>query len=385
MEREWTVYFSLAHNVESHLLPRKLRKLVYEGGLRKIEINDSLRFERKVTIGEKITRVIYHGGYLLPCIYKESTEELVSSSLFASLDPIDEIDRRYGIDTAGLRWSINKTSDESSLEIELERAVDVHTFIEMIFKSELVELLQLIRDPLSLQQLLSLDLNMARQFVYSTTNPIIWHALKLDGIKHVGFLMSDRLIVPYRNVTVEYNTKLVINGVAVVSVEELNGEFFIIDILYTISSPSYTFKVSISDAIDAMMNLSRAGVKTNKFVKRQDELEPDPAIAYDGRLEFTHTEIVKVKPSNTVDLLYVYKKKPSSFNDYFYFGPINTPVPPEWTVAPFALPTRNFQVVEFTLNVPRKKMYFQRYRSDKMIANTLVCFDNIVSCHDNTY
>lgn len=385
LEQEWTAFFSIENKTTSPLLRQKLTKFLYVGGLRKIQSDKKVQYEKKTPLGTKFNRTIFKNNMLVPCVYKESNEALVDSSLFDSLEPTKVVERSFEYDKNGLRWSINQTSESVGLEVEMEANVDVNSFIAMIFQSNLVSVLQLVVDPpFSLQTFLSMEFDVSRKFVYETKKNVNWHSLKLDGTKHIGFLLSDRLIIPARNISKKFPSTVIRGGVAVVSVEDVCDRIFIIDIHHFVLDDSSKFGVSILDAIDIMENLRGNGVTTNVFVKHESDLCPDPTLKYDGRLEYTSSEITKIKPCNTIDLIYIYKKKISSITEYFQLAD-GVPLPDGWVIIEgFPLPSASFQVMEFKLNRIRQTLTFVGFRHDKMVPNTLSCFLSIVSCKDET-
>lgn len=402
LEKEWTVFFSTSERNARKILSTwyfdETHKQIYPDCYRIITTVDGMRIERKQQRGKKHReRYAFVNGYILRCTYKESEEE------FAKIEDVDttkliNTETRYILNDGELRWKVVDDKKCWKVECEYENS-DFDAFIKLLFNSRYVSIMDMCNDnttrPTSF--FLSRSFNMSRHFVYPDVKSppkCDFYSLKLDGTKYKGTIQENCLIVPCINKTIYYSNVLLRHQSLVVQVELVDDILYVIDVCFLIES-SENKKIDILDAIAIMQKLNKLGVQTNFFSRSKKELLKHLRhVKNDGYLGFTKDTIYKFKCelnerkqtriekySNTVDL--VYKKckgKDAEKSKMYHFSSGETIHSIGWTCQYIFVPNEiQFILVEFRIDEEKKMLMFNKFRNDKVEANSLDVFKSMLN------
>lgn len=336
---------------------------------RKILSRGNIVYDVKTLLWKRSQLMCYRGMYI-DVDHKSSEETLLR-------EPIEKDWNvaivRHVRQWKSLRWSIENykyihcESEKAITLQDFRMELEIDPFTEFCLKLTFVK-------TLSIERLLGENINLARKFGYKNQKDekYVYHAPKLDGIRHMFILYGKSLIFPFDGINKTIPKELNNNQIFVGNAECVNNEMFIIDVCQIYGPTGLYANVSIMDSISIMFHLSSIGVLCNTFYKTPDEAfevcNGNPQM-YDGILSFSPEMICKRKICNTVDLLY--KKTRQSFVLEFDNEQIFSELCPEYKVV---VPNIEMNAIVLEFKIEPKKLTFVRVRHDKIVANTFETF-----------
>lgn len=417
------------------MLPGKMEymeKRVYGDDIRSITRNDCISLEKKRVL-EKSRHVFAYEGFFFIVIFKraiethyegvvdkESMTQRVNRFFFYSNGiriAFEEIYEQQMPGGDGIDAIFNNQSVRHLIHLELEgdRGLDEFKaiFNDTRIISEMLGIV-LINRP-SMDWLLTEAPITVRNFVYRTSDEILWYAKKIDGVRYDFILMDGVCYIP--NLSTAIKTSLRLRQVLRGHVELVDDCFVIIDIYDIVMSDNCIYsKLTHLEAIDVMktpvffdsITNDETALYVQIFEKTREAL-PE-SFPNDGYLAFGKCTILKEK-KNTLDLLVSASNSWDSLGDIancIFFAPDTDdftgkgdalPVYtrqensfgqnfPDWKVLPTidhgALFSespgkfRNFTIVEFAIDAARKHIFFFKQRDDKIVANRKSVFVSMI-------
>lgn len=286
----------------------------------------------------------------------------------------------------GNRWSlsrqIDRAHDDVYLSVENEHVSSLDEFCRLVENDSYFNFLKFtFNNHFNFEKIT--DLNITREFRYKCddTDELMYYAPKLDGVRSTFILFNDMLVFPFLNhppVNVQPINDL---QIFVGFIEVINGRVFIIDfcrICYIDNTRNENYDISPADSITILQDLKmlNPSLDTNVFFKDYQDLEmymETTQLPTDGYLAIFEKFIKKYKSENTIDLLYVVKKK--SFDLLFKCNISFIETFKNYKIKHFSPPPKN-SIIEFKIS--SNTLEFLRFRPDKVVPNSLNTFKEML-------
>lgn len=347
---------------------------------RKMYIDNCILFDSKKTIYSGHECVLFH-SFILSIKNKVSVEK--SEEPFVLENPII-IEREYTIDDWGIRWAQEGNFLHVEYEFENKEEHTTENFINILNSSskttEIFNLLNSLKPFCSKKFIIQLgNVNVARKFVLDGNYNYEKYTHKLDGIRRIGYILGNELIIP--EIALVKKLEKFLNNLQIIicSFEELKDRdgntihvcidacqvFSLSGKLYTSIDPLFAFKVL------SMFETSSFIINKVFDVKPENE----SIFPTDGYLGFSRNEIRKFKTIDTIDLLYLPRRRrgKKSLRDGLYFRhePVDEICPDFFFEPPQvqSTPLQSFFIIEYEIIKSEKKCIVNRLRTDKCTAN----------------
>lgn len=366
---------------------KSVKKIFNVRCIKKIKTNEKiikrqLTFENtiindiKETI-ESDTFVITCNSIILSVNYKKSKETYSNDFSEENWDVVME---RCYTNSGNFRWSLETIGENFFIHCENENCQTIEQFLNELSCNEYNYLLKysFCANGISYEEQLKLNTSTARNFTYIYKPNPIFYAPKLDGVRYLFYMFRDRIIIPDLNRTITGLVPLNNNQIFIGNTEVVNDEFYLIDVCQVASKTIYT-NISILKSIEILKEINNLNkhIKINFFTRKYSEIVSfllNPM--YDGYLIFYENAILKVKENNTIDLLVKQIPKNTACTLYFRNDEM------------FLKKYKNFKIdwkdFEFKdaiiveLYVFRNKLEYFRTRYDKVVANSIAEFEEMI-------
>lgn len=371
---------------------KKMVKYVYKTETcvkRKMYLDNCILYDSKNTLYSGYECVLFN-SFILSLNNKVSVEK--SEEPFTLENPII-VEREYTIDEYGIRWAQEGNFLHVEYEFKNEEEQSTEKFINVLSLSsktvEIFNLLNSFKPFCSKKFLIQLEnVDVSRKFVLNENENFTKYTHKLDGIRRIGYILGDELIIP--EIALVQKLEKFLNNLQIIicAFEEIHdgcGNIVHVCIdacqVFSLSGKVYT---SI-DPLFAFQVLSR--FETRSFIiNKVFDVKPETESTFptDGYLGFSKNEIQKFKTVDTIDLLYLPKrrrgKKSSGDGLFFRDGPVDELCPDFSFEIPQveSNPLQSFFIIEYNIIKSEKKCIVNRLRTDKCTANKAKDFFSVI-------
>lgn len=357
---------------------RCIKKIKTNGKIikRQLTFENTLMNDTKETI-ESDTFVITCNSIILAVNYKKSKETYCNDF---SEDDWQVVLERYYTKSGNFRWSLETSGENFFIHCENENCQTIEQFLNELSCDAYNYLLEysFCANGISYEEKLKLKTSTARKFTYIYQPDPIFFAPKLDGIRFLFYMFRDRIIIPDLNRTIGGLVPINNNQVFIGNAEVVNDELYLIDVCQVASRTIYT-NLSILKSIEILTEINNLNrhIKINFFTRDYTAVErllSNPM--YDGYLIFYENAILKVKENNTIDLLVKLIPKTTTFTLFFKNGDMFVE-----KYKNFTIDWKEFEYIDaiiVELYVFRNKLEYLRTRRDKVVANSIAEFEEMI-------